>query len=31
MYPPTVLLQQCKQTPFTGSMFGDAVIALQAS
>ncbi|WP_418350156.1 hypothetical protein [Serratia fonticola] len=31
MYPPAVLLQQCEQTPFTGSTFGDAVIALQVS
>lgn len=29
VYPPAVLLQQCEQTPFTGSTFGDAVIALQ--
>ncbi|WP_444547573.1 Rz1-like lysis system protein LysC [Serratia fonticola] len=31
VYPPAVLLQQCEQTPFTGSTFGDAVIALQVS
>ncbi|WP_420029339.1 Rz1-like lysis system protein LysC [Serratia fonticola] len=31
VYPPAVLLQQCKQTPFTGNTFGDAVIALQVS
>ncbi|WP_418346290.1 hypothetical protein [Serratia fonticola] len=31
MYPPAVLLQQCKQTPFTGNTFGDAVIALQVA
>ena len=31
VYPPAVLLQQCEQTPFTGSTFGDAVMALQVS
>ncbi|HHQ6722165.1 TPA: Rz1-like lysis system protein LysC [Serratia fonticola] len=31
VYPPAVLLQQCEQTPFTGTTFGDAVIALQVS
>ncbi|WP_418353742.1 hypothetical protein [Serratia fonticola] len=31
VHPPAVLLQQCEQTPFTGSTFGDAVIALQVS
>ncbi|HHQ6546537.1 TPA: Rz1-like lysis system protein LysC [Serratia fonticola] len=31
VYPPAVLFQQCEQTPFTGTTFGDAVIALQVS
>lgn len=31
VYPPSALLQQCEQTPFTGSTFGDAVMALQVS
>ncbi|WP_456320579.1 Rz1-like lysis system protein LysC [Serratia fonticola] len=31
VYPPAVLLQQCEQSPFIGSTFGDAVIALQVS
>ncbi|WP_438272731.1 Rz1-like lysis system protein LysC [Serratia fonticola] len=31
VYPPAVLLQQCEQSPFTGSTFGAAVIALQVS
>lgn len=31
VYPPAALLQQCKQTPFTGETFGDAVMALQVS
>ncbi|WP_455769591.1 Rz1-like lysis system protein LysC [Serratia fonticola] len=31
VYPPTVLLQQCEQTPFTGETFGDAVMALQVA
>ncbi|WP_447886978.1 Rz1-like lysis system protein LysC [Serratia fonticola] len=31
VYPPAVLLQQCEQTPFIGSTFGDAVLALQVA
>ena len=31
VYPPAVLLQQCEQTPFTGTTFGDAVLALQVA
>ncbi|WP_455750124.1 Rz1-like lysis system protein LysC [Serratia fonticola] len=31
VYPPAVLLQQCEQTPFTGTTFGDAVLALQVT
>ncbi|WP_444860833.1 Rz1-like lysis system protein LysC [Serratia fonticola] len=29
VYPPAVYTQLCEKTPFTGSTFGDAVIALQ--
>ncbi|WP_447874647.1 Rz1-like lysis system protein LysC [Serratia fonticola] len=31
VYPPAVLLQQCEQSPFTGTTFGDAVLALQVA
>ncbi|WP_076941274.1 Rz1-like lysis system protein LysC [Serratia oryzae] len=31
VYPPAALLQQCKQTPFAGETFGDAVMALQVT
>ncbi|MFT2790550.1 hypothetical protein ACMV5I_10790 [Serratia sp. T13T92] len=31
MYPPAVLLQQCEQTLFTGTTFGEAVLALQVA
>ncbi|WP_447880076.1 Rz1-like lysis system protein LysC [Serratia fonticola] len=29
VYPPAVYTQLCEITPFTGSTFGDAVLALQ--
>ncbi|HHQ6627775.1 TPA: Rz1-like lysis system protein LysC [Serratia fonticola] len=29
VYPPAVYTQVCEKTPFTGSTFGDAVLALQ--
>lgn len=31
VFPPAVLLQQCEQTSFTGTTFGDAVIALHVA
>ncbi|WP_256714459.1 Rz1-like lysis system protein LysC [Serratia fonticola] len=31
VYPPAVYTQLCEKTPFTGSTFGDAVIALQVA
>ncbi|WP_447885236.1 Rz1-like lysis system protein LysC [Serratia fonticola] len=31
VYPPAVYTQLCEKTPFTGTTFGDAVIALQVS
>ncbi|WP_373368171.1 Rz1-like lysis system protein LysC [Serratia fonticola] len=31
VYPPAVYTQLCEKTPFTGSTFGDAVMALQVS
>ncbi|HHQ6565537.1 TPA: Rz1-like lysis system protein LysC [Serratia fonticola] len=31
VYPPAVYTQLCEKTPFTGSTFGDAVIALRVA
>ncbi|WP_447882280.1 Rz1-like lysis system protein LysC [Serratia fonticola] len=31
VYPPAVYTQVCEKTPFTGTTFGDAVIALQVA
>ncbi|MCO7512381.1 hypothetical protein NJH77_24340 [Serratia fonticola] len=31
MYPPAVYTQLCEKTPFTGTTFGDAVLALQVA
>ncbi|UAN55358.1 hypothetical protein [Serratia sp. JSRIV004] len=31
VYPPAVYTQLCEKTPFTGTTFGDAVIALQVA
>lgn len=31
VYPPAVYMQVCEKTPFTGTTFGDAVIALQVA
>jgi hypothetical protein len=31
VYPPAVYTQICEKTPFTGTMFGDAVISLQVA
>ncbi|HBE9082117.1 TPA: hypothetical protein KNG84_003028 [Serratia fonticola] len=31
MYPPAVYTQVCERTPFTGTTFGDAVLALQVA
>ncbi|WP_447908101.1 Rz1-like lysis system protein LysC [Serratia fonticola] len=31
VYPPAVYTQLCEKTPFTGTTFGDAVLALQVA
>ncbi|WP_223537115.1 Rz1-like lysis system protein LysC [Serratia sp. JSRIV004] len=31
VYPPAVYTQLCEKTPFTGSTFGDAVVALHVA
>ncbi|MGL4529344.1 MAG: Rz1-like lysis system protein LysC [Citrobacter freundii] len=31
VYPPAVYTQLCEKTPFTGTTFGDAVMALQVA
>ncbi|OKP23331.1 Rz1-like lysis system protein LysC, partial [Serratia fonticola] len=31
VYPPAVYTQLCEKTPFTGTTFGDAVVALQVA